>query len=151
MPNIKSIKDADVAGKRVLLRVDYNVPLQNGVVMDDSRMRATLPTITFLRDHGAAKIILATHVGRPDGKVVAELSTAPIFAHLQTLIHTTDIEMLENLRFDPREEANDPEFAKELASRADIFVNDAFADSHRAHASIVGVAKLLPAYAGLLM
>ena len=148
---VKGVQDADVAGKRVLLRIDYNVPIKNGVIMDDSRMRATLPTITLLRDKGAAKIILATHLGRPDGVVVEELRTAPLFAHLQTLVTTTDMEMLENLRFNPGEEADDPAFAAELASKADIFVNDAFAASHRAHASIVGVAKLLPAYAGLLM
>jgi phosphoglycerate kinase len=148
---IKSVTEADVAGKRVLLRVDYNVPLQEGVVMDDSRIRATLPTIDLLRSREAAKIILATHVGRPDGIVVDALKTAPIFAHLQTLTDTTGIEMLENLRFNPGEESNDPAFAQSLAAQADVFVNDAFADSHRAHASIVGVAKLLPAYAGLLM
>jgi phosphoglycerate kinase len=152
---VRGIQDADIAGKRVLLRVDYNVPLDmtrgKPIVIDDSRMRATLPTITLLRDKGAAKIILATHLGRPDGKIVEELRTAPLFAHLQTLVTTTDMEMLENLRFNPGEESNDPAFAAELASKADIFVNDAFAASHRAHASIVGVAKLLPAYAGLLV
>jgi phosphoglycerate kinase len=152
---VKGVQDADIAGKRVLLRVDYNVPLDmtrgKPMIVDDSRMRATLPTITLLRDKGVAKIILATHLGRPDGKVVEELRTAPLFAHLQTLVTTTDMEMLENLRFNPGEEGNDPAFAAELASKADIFVNDAFADCHRAHASIVGVAKLLPAYAGLLV
>jgi phosphoglycerate kinase len=152
---VKGVQDADIAGKRVLLRIDYNVPLDmtrgKPMIVDDSRMRATLPTITLLRDKGVAKIILATHLGRPDGKVVEELRTAPLFAHLQTLVTTTDMEMLENLRFNPGEEGNDPAFAAELASKADIFVNDAFADCHRAHASIVGVAKLLPAYAGLLV
>jgi phosphoglycerate kinase len=148
---VKGVQDADITGKRALLRVDYNVPIENGVIMDDERMRATLPTITLLRDKGVAKIILATHLGRPDGKVVEELRTAQLFAHLQTLVTTTDMEMLENLRFNPGEESNDPAFAAELASKADIFVNDAFAASHRAHASIVGVAKLLPAYAGLLV
>ena len=120
-------------------------------VLDDSRIRATLPTISLLRDRGAAKIILATHLGRPDGKVVEELRTAPLFAYLKTLVSTTDMEMLENLRFNPDEEANDPAFAAELASHADVYVNDAFAASHREHASIVGVAKLLPSYAGLLV
>lgn len=151
MQGLKSVESADVSGKRVLLRVDYNVPMEGGKVTDDSRMRATLPTITLLRDRGAAKIILATHLGRPDGNVVEELRTAPLFAHLKTLVSTTDIEMLENLRFNPGEEANDPAFAQELASHADVYVNDAFAASHRAHASIVGVAQLLPAYAGLLV
>lgn len=151
MQDIRKVENADVTGKRVLLRVDYNVPMKEGVVADDSRMRATLPTISLLRDRGAAKIILATHLGRPDGKEVEELRTAPLFEHLQTLVSGTDIEMLENLRFNPGEEANSPEFAGELASKADVYVNDAFADCHRAHASIVGVAKLLPAYAGLLV
>ncbi|MGC9602615.1 MAG: phosphoglycerate kinase [Minisyncoccia bacterium] len=148
---VKGVQDAEVAGKRVLLRVDYNVPIENSVITNDSRMRATLPTINLLRDKGVAKIMLATHLGRPGSKVVEELRTAPLFAHLRTLTDTANIDMLENLRFNPGEESNDPAFAAELASKADIFVNDAFAASHRAHASIVGVAKLLPAYAGLLM
>jgi phosphoglycerate kinase len=151
MLQLKSVESAEVAGKRVLLRVDYNVPMEDDKVIDDSRIRATLPTISLLRDRGVAKIILATHLGRPDGKVVEELRTAPLFLHLQTLVTTTDIEMLENLRFNPGEEANDPAFAAELASHADIYIDDAFACAHRAHASIVGVAKLLPAYAGLLI
>lgn len=151
MQKVASVRDADVAGKRVLLRVDYNVPMDGGTIVDDSRMRATLPTISLLRDRGAAKIILATHLGRPDGKVVEELRTAPLFEHLKTLVTIVDMEMLENLRFNPGEESNNPAFAAELASHADVFVNDAFAASHRAHASIVGVAKLLPAYAGLLV
>ena len=151
MQNVRGVESAEVAGKRVLLRVDYNVPMETGRVLDDSRMRATLPTITLLRDRGVAKIILATHLGRPDGKVVEDLRTAPLFEHLKTLVTTSDIEMLENLRFNPGEEANDPAFAAELASHADVYVDDAFAAAHRAHASIVGVAKLLPAYAGLLI
>lgn len=151
MLQLKGVESAEVSGKRVLLRVDYNVPMEAGHVLDDSRMRATLPTISLLRDRGAAKIILATHLGRPDGKVVEELRTAPLLEHLKTLVTTTDMEMLENLRFNAGEEANDPAFAAELASHADVYINDAFAASHREHASIVGVAKLLPAYAGLLI
>ncbi len=151
MQGLKTVESAEVSGKRVLLRVDYNVPMEGTKVLDDSRIRATLPTISLLRDRGAAKIILATHLGRPDGKVVEALRTAPLLEHLKTLVTTTDIEMLENLRFNPGEETNDPAFAAELASHADVYINDAFAASHRAHASIVGVAKLLPAYAGLLV
>ena len=127
MLQLKSVESADVSGKRVFLRVDYNVPMEGTKVLDDSRIRATLPTISLLRDRGAAKIILATHLGRPDGKVVEELRTAPLFAYLKTLVSTTDMEMLENLRFNPDEEANDPAFAAELASHADVYVNDAFA------------------------
>ncbi len=151
MLQLKNIESADVSGKRVLLRVDYNVPMEGTRVLDDSRMRATLPTISLLRDRGAAKIILATHLGRPDGEVVEALRTAPLFEHLKTLVTTTDIEMLENVRFNKGEEANDPGFAQELASSADVYVNDAFASSHRAHASIVGVATHLPSFAGLLV
>lgn len=149
MSEIKSIRHAEVGGKRVLLRVDYNVPIENGKVMDDSRMRATLSTVSLLRDRGAAKIILLTHLGRPQGKVVEGLRTAQIFEHLKTLTTTTNLEMFENVRFDPREEANDEAFAKELARLGDVYVNEAFSNSHRAHASMVGVARLLPAYSGL--
>ncbi len=148
---IRSIEQAPVEGKRVFLRVDYDVPLKDGVVRDDSRIRATLPTIALLREHRVATIVLATHVGRPNGTVVPDLSTKPIFKHLQGLIDTTNIEMLENLRFNPGEEANDPAFARILAAQADIFVNDAFAALHRSHASIVGITNFLPAYAGLLV
>ncbi|MDE1925266.1 MAG: phosphoglycerate kinase [Patescibacteria group bacterium] len=152
---VKSVRDAVVEGRRVLLRVDFNVPLDysagQAAVADDSRIRAALPTIQLLLEKKAAKIILLSHLGRPGGKVVESLRVAPVFAHLQTLIDTTIIEMHENLRFNAGEEDNDSAFAQELASLGDVFVNDAFADSHRAHASIVGVPKLLPSYAGLLM
>lgn len=148
---LKSVRDAEVAGKRVLLSVDFNVPMQNGAVTNDAKIKAAIPTIELLKKNAAAHITLMTHLGRPEGKVEESLRTAPLFKRLGELTDTTNIEMLENVRFDPGEESNDPKFAAELASHGDIFVNDAFADCHRAHASIVGVAKLLPAYAGLLV
>lgn len=148
---LKSVHDAEVKGKRVLLRVDFNVPIEAGVIVDDARIRAALPTVNFLHEAGAAKITVATHLGRPGGKEVGSLKVAPLEARLKELAPFPEIEMLENLRFNPGEEANDPQFAQELAQHGEVFVNDAFADAHRAHASIVGVAKLLPSYAGLLM
>ena len=150
MQEIKSVRDAEVAGKRVLLRVDFNV-LQDGVIIDDLRIRAAVPTIKFLLEAGASKITIITHVGRPEGKLVEDLRVAPIAARLKELVDDPRIELLENLRFDPREEANDEGFAKELASLGDIYVNDAFAVSHRSSASLVAITKLLPSYAGLLM
>ncbi len=149
MSDIKTLADADVAGKRVLVRCDFDVPLKGGAVADDSRLKAALPTILYLKEHGAKEIILIGHLGRPDGKVVEELRVAPVAAALATLTDMQGIIVKENLRFDAREEANDPSLAQELASLADIFVNESFATAHRAHASTVGVAKLLPAYAGL--
>ena len=168
----RSIRSADVAGKNVLVRVDFNVPLDDGRIADDTRMRAALPTITWLIDHDA-RVILASHLGRPGGKVVDELRMAPIAEHLSTLLDrpvtamstitgsdvTTavdamengDVVLLENLRFDPGEEANDTDFAQELAELADIYVTDAFGTAHRAHASTEGVANHIPAYIGLLM
>jgi phosphoglycerate kinase len=169
----QSIRDVDVRGKRVLVRVDFNVPLdKTGNVADDARIRAALPTLQDLLARGAA-VILVSHLGRPDGKVVERLRMAPVAQRLSLLlgqpVHTVteivgptvqaaaqalrpgEILMLENVRFDPREEQNDPAFARELASLADIYVNDAFGTAHRAHASTVGVAEHLPAYAGLLM
>ncbi len=152
MPNIKSIKDAEVAGKRVLLHVDFNEPIQDGHVADDMRIRAALPTISLLRQRGAKQILILSHLGRPDGKAVEGLRMAPVEARLRELIpNAPDIVVHENLRFDPREEANDLGFAKELASFGDLFVNDAFAEAHRAYASNVGVTAFLPSYAGLLM
>jgi phosphoglycerate kinase len=147
---IKSVRDAELQGKRVLVRVDFNVPLQNGAVVDDTRIKAALPTINVIKEKGAAKILLLTHLGRPEGKVVEELRTAPIATKLAEL-GVTGVEVLENIRFEAGEEANDPALAQKLAGMADVFVNDAFAAAHRAHASTVGVAKLLPSYAGLLM
>jgi len=149
MIELKTLESADVAGKRVLVRCDFDVPLKGGVVVDDSRLKAALPTIGFLKTHGAQKIILIGHAGRPEGKVVEELKVAPIVAKLGELTDMQGIEVRENLRFDAREEANDPTMASELASLADVFVNESFATAHRAHASTVGVAKLLPSYAGL--
>ena len=147
---IKSVADADVAGKRVLVRVDFNVPIEGGKVVEDMRIRAAIPTIELLHQKGASQITLITHIGRPEGKVVEELRVAPVEARLRELTQAPFV-MEENLRFNPGEEANDPAFAQQLASFGDIFVNDAFAVSHRADASVVGVPKLLPSYAGLLM
>jgi phosphoglycerate kinase len=148
---LKLLKDADVAGKRIVLRVDFNIPEQEGSGERDLRIKAAVPTIEFLKQHGAAKITLLTHWGRPQGSVVEALRTAPLFAMLSKLTDTANVEMLENLRFDPREEANDDTFAQELAAHGDIFVNDAFAVCHRAAASTVGITKFLPSYAGLLV
>lgn len=167
-----TIRDADVAGKRVFVRVDFNVPLADGKVADDSRIRAAIPTILSLIQSGAT-VILASHLGRPNGKVTDSLRLRPVGQRLTELLRrhvpvtgdalgvgTEDalkrmrpgeLILLENLRFHAEEEANDPEFAAQLAAYADIYVNDAFGTAHRAHASTVGIAKLLPAYAGLLM
>jgi phosphoglycerate kinase len=170
----KTIEDIEVKGKRVLLRVDFNVPLNinTGAISDDSRIRASLPTIKYLVDH-KAKVIICSHLGRPEGRVVENLRMAPIAQRLSKLmglpvstasdcigqeveskvrtLKEGDILVLENLRFHPEEEADDAGFARKLASLADIYVNDAFGTAHRAHASTVGVAKYLPAVAGLLM
>ncbi len=137
-----------MADKRVLVRADFNVPLESGKVLNDLRLRAAVPTIEFLHAQGASQIIIVSHLGRPEGKVVESLRMKPVEECLRSLTKAP-FELRENLRFDPREEANDNEFAKELASLADIFVNEAFASCHDAHASIVGVPKLLPSYAGL--
>ena len=167
-----TVRDADVAGKRVFVRVDFNVPLEDGKVTDDSRIRAAIPTIHHLLTHGA-KVILASHLGRPDGKVQDGLRLRPVAERLTQIlgrnvpvtgdalgIGTVDavkrlrngeILLLENLRFHAAEEKNDPAFAQQLADYAEVYVNDAFGTAHRAHASTVGVAKLLPAYAGFLM
>lgn len=169
----KSVRDIDVQGKRVLMRVDFNVPFdRNGKIADDSRITAALPTIKYLQEHDA-KIILCTHLGRPDGKVVETMRLTPVAAKLgevlEQRIYTTDdcvgpgveaavaalspreVLLLENVRFHAEEEANDEAFARRLASLADVYVNDAFGTAHRAHASTAGVAKFLPAVAGLLM
>jgi phosphoglycerate kinase len=147
----RSVRDADVAGKRVLLRADLNVPLEDGRVADDTRIRAALPPIRLLLERGAAEVIVCSHLGRPKGPDPA-YSIAPIAERLRELLGTNGrVRVLENTRFDPRETTNDPELAKELAALADIYVNDAFGSAHRAHASTEGVAHLLPAYAGLLL
>lgn len=168
----RSLTSADVRGKRVLCRVDFNVPLKDGAITDDTRIQAALPTINWLLDHDA-KVILSSHAGRPKGKVnedmrlkaagdrLSELIGKPVTSVSDTVgpkahaavdaMQDGDVVLLENLRFDAREEKNDSEFAKELASLADIYVNDAFGAAHRAHASTEGVAHELPAYLGLLM
>ena len=166
-----TVRDLDAAGKRVFVRVDFNVPLEDGKVTDDSRIRAALPTIRYLPAQGAS-VILVSHLGRPDGKVSDSLRLRPVAERLGQLLGRPcrspatrsasarrtpsaaphgEVLLLENLRFHAEEEANDPEFAKALASYCDVYVNDAFGTAHRAHASTVGIAKLLPAYAGLLM
>ncbi|MGA9776408.1 MAG: phosphoglycerate kinase [Candidatus Dormiibacterota bacterium] len=167
------LDDFKPEGRRVLVRVDFNVPLrEDGSIRDDARMRAALPTIRELID-GSAKVVVATHLGRPKGRVVPGLSTRPLAQHLGQLLGREvawcpecvgseaeaavaelpagGVLMLENLRFHPEEEANDPEFSAQLARLADVYVNDAFGTAHRAHASTVGVAHRLPAYAGRLM
>jgi phosphoglycerate kinase len=146
----RSVESADVAGKRVLARVDFNVPLEDGRVADDTRITAALSTIRLLLDRGASEVVLMSHLGRPKGPDPA-YSLAPVEARLRELLPDERIRLLENTRFDPRETANDPEYARELATNGDLFVNDAFGSAHRAHASTEGVAHLLPAYAGLLL
>src|SRR4051812_42537763 len=121
---LKKIQDADITGKRVLMRVDFNVPVQNGVMGDDMRIKAAVPTIELLKQKGAAHITLMTHWGRPTG-VDESLRTAPLFKRLAELTDVANVQMLENLRFDAREEANDTTFANELAQNQDVFVNDA--------------------------
>lgn len=173
MAEITSIDQLQAAGKRVLVRVDFNVPLSDGVVTDDTRIRAALPTITKLVEQGA-RVILMSHLGRPKGEGFEEaFSLRPAAEHLATLVNApvafaTDtvgpdaqakaaaledgqILVLENLRFDKREKKNDPAFCAELAALAQAFVNDAFGTAHRAHASTAGVAALLPSYAGYLL
>jgi phosphoglycerate kinase len=146
----RSVRDADVGGKRVLVRVDFNVPLEDGRVADDTRIRAALPTIELLLERGAAEVVLMSHLGRPKGRD-PDFSLAPVEARLRELLPDERLRLLENTRFDPRETANDPELARELAAHGDLYVNDAFGSAHRAHASTEGVARLLPAYAGLLL
>jgi phosphoglycerate kinase len=146
----RSVRDADVAGKRVLLRSDLNVPLDDGRVADETRIRASLPTLQLLLDRGAAEVVVCSHLGRPKGEDPA-FSMRPVEARVRELVPDERVRVLENTRFDPGETKNDPEFARELADELDLFVDDAFGSAHRAHASTVGVAELLPAYAGLLL
>lgn len=171
--NKKTIRDIDVAGKRVLVRVDFNVPQDKaGNITDDTRIRAALPTIQYLRDKGA-KVILCSHLGRPKGKVAEEYRLTPVAKRLSELLGVPvtktndcvgpevegivaamkpgDVVLLENLRFHAEEEGNDRSFARQLASVADVYVNDAFGTAHRAHASTEGVTHFLPAVAGFLM
>ena len=169
----KTVEDVNVKGKRVLVRVDFNVPLQDGKVADDKRITAALPTVKYLLEHGA-KVILCSHLGRPKGERKMEFSLAPVAERLKELLpgvrisfapdcigqetekmagelREGEILLLENLRFHKEEEKNDPDFAKKLASLADRYVSDAFGTVHRAHASTAGVAQYLPAVAGFLI
>jgi phosphoglycerate kinase len=146
----RSVRDADVAGKRVLVRADLNVPLEDGRVADDTRIRASLPTLELLLERGAAEIAVCSHLGRPRGPDPA-FAIAPVEARLRELFPYERISVLENTRFNPGETKNDPGFARELADGRDVYVNDAFGSAHRAHSSTEGVAHLLPAYAGLLL
>jgi phosphoglycerate kinase len=143
------VRDAEVAGRRVLVRADLNVPLEDGRVADDTRIRAALPTLELLRDRAAESITVCSHLGRPKGPDPA-YSMRPVEARLHELFDG-ELIVLENTRFDPGETANDPAFAQRLADGQDLFVQDAFGSVHRAHASTVAVAQLLPAYAGLLL
>jgi len=170
-----SIKDLDLAGKRVFIRVDFNVPLKDGVIGDDTRIRSTLPTIQYALDKGASAVVLASHLGRPKGKPNPQFSLRPVADRLSQLLGRpvtfgddcigdaaaaavrtaqagSHVVLLENLRFHPEEEKNDPAFAKSLAALADLYVDDAFGAAHRAHASVEGITHALPrAAAGLLM
>ncbi len=146
----RSVEEAEVAGKRVLVRADLNVPLEGGRVADDTRIRASLPTLRWLLDRGADEVAVCSHLGRPRGPDPA-YAMAPVEARLKELLPDERLVVLENTRFHPGETANDPAFARELAGGRDLFVNDAFASAHRAHASTVGVAHILPAYAGFLL
>jgi len=170
--NKKTVRDIDPKGKRVLVRVDFNVPIKDGAVGDDTRIRAALPTLEYLLERGAA-VILCSHLGRPKDGPDPKYSLKPVAAHLGKLtgkpvafaedcigpaaekaakaLEPGEILLLENTRFHPEEEKNNPEMAKQLAALADIYVNDAFGSAHRAHASTQGVAKYLPAVAGFLM
>ncbi|NGZ77156.1 phosphoglycerate kinase [Saccharibacillus alkalitolerans] len=170
--NKKSVRDVEVSGKVVFVRVDFNVPLEDGKITDDTRIRATIPTIEYLTERGA-KVLLASHLGRPKGEVVDSMRLTPAAERLSELLGKPvakadesigdavkakiaelkdgDVLVLENVRFHKGEEKNDPELAKEFASLADLFVNDAFGAAHRAHASTEGIAHHLPAVSGLLM
>ncbi|WP_226678872.1 phosphoglycerate kinase [Mesobacillus jeotgali] len=170
--NKKTVKDVDVKGKRVFCRVDFNVPMKDGQVTDETRIRAALPTIQYLVEQGA-KVLLASHLGRPKGQAVEELRLTPVAKRLSELLgkdvkktdeaygesvkseidsmNEGDVLLLENVRFYPGEEKNDPELAKAFAELADVYVNDAFGAAHRAHASTEGIAKHLPAVSGFLM
>jgi phosphoglycerate kinase len=146
----RSVRDADVSGKRVLVRADLNVPLDGGRVADDTRIRAALPTLELLLEREADEVRVCSHLGRPKGLDPA-FSMEPVAARLRELLPDDRVIVLENTRFAPGETANDPGFARELADGSELFVQDAFGSVHRAHASTVAVAEVLPAYAGLLL
>jgi len=146
----RSVRDADIAGKRVLVRSDLNVPLEEGRVADDTRVRASLPTLRLLLERDAAEVTVCSHLGRPKGEDPA-LSIRPVADRLRELLPDDRVRVLENTRFNPGETKNDPRFARELADDNELFVQDAFGSVHRAHASTVGVAQLLLTYAGLLL
>jgi phosphoglycerate kinase len=146
----RSVRDADIGGKRVLVRSDLNVPLEGGKIADETRMQASLPTLQLLLDRDAGEVTVCSHLGRPKGEDPA-FSIRPVAERLQELLPDNRLRVLENTRFNPGETKNDPGFAKELADDNDLFVQDAFGSVHRAHASTVGVAHLLPTYAGLLL
>ncbi len=146
----RSVREAEVEGKRVLVRSDLNVPLEDGRVADDTRVRASLPTLEHLLAEDAKEVAVCSHLGRPKGPEPA-FSMTPVARRLRELLPDERIDVLENTRFEPGETANDPDFAKRLADDYELFVEDAFGSVHRAHASTVGVAELLPAYAGLLL
>jgi len=148
----RSVRDADVAGKTVLVRSDLNVPLEDGAVADDTRIRASLPTLELLLDGGAAEVRVCSHLGRPKSDEDRErLSMRRVESRLRELLPGDRLVVLENTRFDAGETKNDPAFAHELADGCDLYVNDAFGSAHRAHASTEGVAHLLPSYGGLLL
>jgi phosphoglycerate kinase len=148
----RSVEQADVDDKVVLVRSDLNVPLEDGKVADDTRIRASLPTLRLLLDRGAREVRVCSHLGRPKTpEDQATYSMDPVRNAVQALVGDMRVRVLENTRFNPGETKNDPEFARELADGCDVFVNDAFGSAHRAHSSTVGVAELLPAYAGLLL
>ncbi|HLR64580.1 MAG TPA: phosphoglycerate kinase [Pseudogracilibacillus sp.] len=168
----KSVKDIEVTGRKVLMRADLNVPMEDDRITDDTRINAILPTLNYLREQGA-KVIIMSHFGRPKGEIVESLRLDPVAKRLGELLNTTvvkanevygkevdekiaglsngDVMMLENVRFEQGEEKNDPALVEQFAKMADVFVNDAFGTSHRAHASTVGIANELPAVAGFLM
>jgi phosphoglycerate kinase len=157
---VKTLDDLDVDGKRVLVRVDFNVPLDGARITDDTRIRGALPTLRELREKGARQLVLVSHLGRPKGAPDPRYTLAPVAGRLSELLGVDvgfgddaegEIVLLENIRFDPGETKNDPELAQRLAARADVYVNDAFGTSHRAHASTEGVAHLLPHAAGRLL
>ncbi|MDQ3965024.1 MAG: phosphoglycerate kinase, partial [Actinomycetota bacterium] len=169
--NKRSVRDLDVRGKKVLVRMDFNVPVKDGRVTDDTRIKRALPTIRYLLDRGARPVLIS-HLGRPKGEPDPEYAMDPVARKLEELLEapvlkldaavgeeveealanfSEGVVLLENSRFYPGETKNDPEFARQLASLADLYVDDAFGAAHRAHATVVGVAELLPAAAGLLM